>query len=71
MRFQDNEHRETRTGFPFALELYVEIVDRTGVHVRSNRRGSIDSKQPPILNHLGIEKDIWLTMSLECEKNFK
>ncbi len=45
---------------PFALSSYLELVDWTGRIVRQDKRGSIPSDRPPILERLKIDPDEWL-----------
>ena len=45
---------------PFALSSYLELVDWTGRIVRQDKRGSIPSNTPPILQRLSIDPDEWL-----------
>ena len=70
MRFQGNERKDKLTGIPFALEHYVELVDWTGRITRTNKRGSITSDLPPILERLGIGEETWLILSCEFEDSF-
>ena len=38
---------------------YLELVDWSGRVVRSDRRGAIDERAPPILQRLNIDRDVW------------
>ena len=46
-------------GILFSLEEYLALVDWTGRIIRSDKRGHIDSAQPPILNRLQITAEQW------------
>ena len=45
---------------PYILHDYLELVDWSGRAVRANKRGSIPSGIPPILERLEIDPDKWL-----------
>lgn len=44
---------------PYRLEHYIQLVDWTGRAIRSDKPGAIDSKLPPIAEHLHIDADAW------------
>ena len=44
---------------PFGRAEYLELVDWSGRQQREDKRGSIDSRQPTIMQRLNIDPDIW------------
>ena len=48
------------TAIPFTLGSYLELVDWTGRIVRQDKRGSIPTGIPPVLERLRIDPDEWL-----------
>jgi REP element-mobilizing transposase RayT len=58
------------TGLPFVLRDYLELVDWTGRIVRKGKRGQINSSLPPILERLSIDRDSWLILTTEFERQF-
>ncbi|WP_252178665.1 hypothetical protein [Endozoicomonas sp. 4G] len=74
--------QNTDVALPYLLHDYLELVDWSGRTVRTDKKGSIPSCTPPILQRLGIDPDEWLkTMQwnnrfyravgrLEAMKNF-
>jgi REP element-mobilizing transposase RayT len=59
-----------KTGLPFVLRDYLELVDWTGRIVRKGKRGQINSSLPPILERLSIDRDSWLILTTEFERQF-
>jgi hypothetical protein len=57
-------------GLPFRLTDYIELVELTGRVIRSDKRGSIDSREAPILQRLGIDGESWLELATELEGLF-
>jgi hypothetical protein len=52
---------------PFSLAEYLELVDWTGRAQRSDKRGSIDSRQPAIMLRLNLDAGVWQhTMQSGC-----
>lgn len=51
--------RESRPQIPFRLKDYLALVDWTGRRIRSDKRGSIDSRLPPLMQRLGIDGGAW------------
>ena len=45
---------QTRSGLPFNLQDYLDLVDWTGRCIRDDKRGSIDPQTPKLLAALGI-----------------
>lgn len=58
-------------GVPFKLKDYIELVDWTGRIIRPDKRGSINSNLPPILERLTLDADNWKTLTTEFEKRFQ
>jgi hypothetical protein len=58
-------------GLPFRLQDYLELVDWTGRQIRTDKRGSIDQKVPPILERLNINTDHWIYNTRHFESQFK
>ncbi|GLS26529.1 transposase [Marinibactrum halimedae] len=71
MPFVGNPREPMPEGLPFKLTEYLELVDWTGRHLRSDKPGAIDSKLPLILNRLGIDIKHWLYMTQHFESRFK
>jgi len=57
-------------GLPFVLREYLELVDWTGRIVRKDKRGQTNSSLPPILERLSIDRDSWLILTTEFERQF-
>ena len=53
------------TGIPFHLEDYINLVDWTGRMIRDDKRGSISSELPPILERLTLDEDQWKILTTE------
>jgi len=58
-------------GLPFRLQDYLELVDWTGRQIRSDKRGSIDQRTPPILERLNIGTEHWVYNTQHFESQFK
>jgi len=71
MPFVGNPRMNMPKGLPFALKDYLELVDWTGRQVRANKRGSISSAIPPLLERMGMEPDKWMMASCHFEARFK
>jgi hypothetical protein len=56
-RFKSTSH--PTQALPCALDEYLQLVDWSGRAVRADKRESIDSDQPPILQRLNIDPDAW------------
>jgi hypothetical protein len=57
-------------GIAYHLKDYCELVETTGRCIREDKAGSIDSKNSPIFERLGLAAEQWLTLSAEFEKQF-
>jgi hypothetical protein len=44
---------------PYRFDDYLDLVDWTGRNIRSDKRGSIDERLPPIVQRLNIDPDAW------------
>jgi len=62
--------QEQHVGIPFKLGDYLELVDWTGRIVRSDKRGAISNKTPPILKRLAIQADAWTILTTQFEDQF-
>ena len=69
--FAGNPRNDMPKGLPFRLEDYLELVDWTGRILRDDKRGSIPTDCPPILERLQIEPKHWLYMAQGFESRFK
>jgi hypothetical protein len=56
--FQD-QAPASQPSIPFALHEYLELIDWSSRIVRPDKRGAVDSKVPPILQRLHIDRDAW------------
>ena len=63
--------RSEAIGLPFTFSDYAELVDWTGRIVRDYKCGSINPKQPPILDRLNFEREAWHTVTTQFESQFK
>jgi REP element-mobilizing transposase RayT len=68
--FVGNPREAMPEGLPFQLTDYIELVELTGRVIRTDKRGSIDSREAPILQRLGIDGDSWLELATELEGLF-
>jgi hypothetical protein len=69
--FAGNSHQDNaQQHIPYSLIDYIELVDWTGRQIREDKRGAIDSTQPPILARLGISKGCWLQNCQQLETIF-
>ena len=57
-------------GLPFVLRDYLELIDWTGRIVRKDKRGNINSSLPPILERLALDRDSWLILTTQFERQF-
>lgn len=71
MSFIGNPREPMPDGLPFPLKDYLELADWTDRIIREDKRGSIPSSAPPILDRLAIEPKHWLFMSTQFESKFK
>jgi REP element-mobilizing transposase RayT len=60
--FIDNDRQQRyKTGIPFPLKDYVELIDWTGRAVRDDKKGAIPDHIAPILERLQLNEREWLT----------
>ena len=50
---------------------YLELVDLTGRIIREDKKGSIKTTTPPILERLAVNQNVWKTLSTTFEQSFK
>jgi len=46
-------------GLPVTCAGYLELIDWTSRHTRKEKRGALDSAEPPILRTLGLSEQQW------------
>jgi REP element-mobilizing transposase RayT len=71
MSFVGNPRQEMPKGLPFRLSDYLELLDWTGRILRGDKRGTIASTLPPILERLDIDPRHWLYTSQHFESRFR
>jgi len=59
LHFQDKLPSELQSGIFATFRDYLELVDWTGRIIRTDKRGHIESKVPPILHRLHLSKEQW------------
>ncbi|WP_420934025.1 transposase [Alteromonas sp. A081] len=69
--FTGNINNNMPDGLPFRMEEYIELVEQTGRHLHSKKRGKIDDSAHPILNRVGLEKADWNAMVSGIESEFQ
>jgi hypothetical protein len=70
MPFVGNPRQNMPKGIAYQLKDYCELVDITGRCIREDKAGYIEDHQSPILEHLGLDSQQWLTLTTEFEKHF-
>jgi REP element-mobilizing transposase RayT len=70
MPFIANPTPERPQGLPFNFLDYLALVDNSGRLIRSDKRGSIDINNNPILIQLGLDESQWHALSLHFESTF-
>lgn len=60
----------TAGAIPFALQDYIELADWTGRQYRPGKRGAIATSIPPILCSLGLQEEVFMTMSGQLLKTY-
>ena len=70
-KFEGNIINQQQTGVLFSFEDYLELVDYTGRIIRSDKRGAIPHKTPPILERLSIDLKTWIENTTKFEKNYQ
>ena len=69
-KFEDAITAHDQQGILYSFSDYLQLVDYTGRIIKKGKRGSIDSKLPPILTRLGISSSDWLQNSQYFERPF-
>ena len=62
--------QENRPFLPYTFTDYVELVEWTGRHIRSQHKGAMSKDAPPILARLGINTAAWLRNCQQLETDF-
>lgn len=65
--FEGNVSAEHQTGILYSFTDYLQLVDWTGRAIRSDKRGSIPSHSPDILERLAIDQTVWLANATQFE----
>ena len=60
-----------KTGLPFQLKDYLELVDWTGRIIQENKPGFIDQSLLPILQRLELNQKNWHILTTQFESQFK
>lgn len=69
-KFEGGLRLEVQTGIAFGAADYLELVDMTGRIIRSDKRGLIQAKLPPILERLNLDVDAWLIRTQSFERHY-
>ena len=56
---------------PFSLDEYLQVLDWTGRQLRPDKRGSIPTDLPPVLERLGLQEKAWLACIRDFKRLFK
>jgi REP element-mobilizing transposase RayT len=67
LHFESAYLGQPQTGLLFAYQDYLELVDWTGRIIRKDKRGTIDTALPPILNRLQITQEQWYLNTTQFE----
>ena len=67
LHFEGAHSNKPQSGILFSWQDYLELVDWTGRVIREDKRGSIDSKLPPILQRLQISLEQWRINTTQFE----
>ncbi|AGH43478.1 hypothetical protein [Paraglaciecola psychrophila] len=70
MRFVGNHRQDMPKGIAYSLIDYCELMDCTGRCIREDKSGYIEHHHSPILEHLGLDTEQWLTLTTEFEQHF-
>lgn len=71
MPFVGNPKQEQAHGLTFNLIDYINLVDLFGRCIHPNKRGEIDVSTSPILQRLGLNESVWISLSTEFEQHFR
>ena len=67
--FVEAEHANTYPKcLPFNLKDYIDLVDYTGRVTRKDKRGSISSNTPNILDKLGLSSQQWQLLAIDIQR---
>ncbi|MBB1308087.1 MULTISPECIES: transposase [Pseudoalteromonas] len=69
-RFAGLTTKHTVNGLPFELNSYLNLVDKTGRCIRTDKTGYIDHSLPPLLEQLNICPENWLKITSKFTKVF-
>jgi len=69
--FAGNPRQPMPAGIPFDLLEYIQLVDWTGRIIREDKRGSIATDIPPIIQRLNISPAHWVHLCTHFESRFK
>jgi len=69
--FAGNPRQQMPTGIPFDLLEYIQLVDWTGRIICEDKRGSIATNTPPIIQRLNISPDHSIHLCTHFESRFK
>jgi len=64
-------NQSNKTGLPFLLNDYLELIDWSGRIIQEHKRGAIDQSTPPILQRLELHQKNWNILTTEFEIKFK
>ncbi|ARU54662.1 transposase [Oleiphilus messinensis] len=68
--FVGNPRKDQADGLQFSLQNYLELVDWTGRIQRDDKRGSISTALPSILQRLNIDESQWIQLTGKMESLF-
>lgn len=69
--FAGNPRNNMPDGLPFRVEDYIEMMEITGRHYHTDKKGNIADSAPPILTRVGLEHADWHIMVAGIETEFK
>ena len=69
--FAGNPRQDMPPGLPFRLTDYLHLVDWTGRIIRDDKRGSIPTNIPVIVERLNIDPRHWVYSATQFESRFK
>lgn len=67
LHFSRSDAGNLKSGIPYAYHDYLALVDWTGRIIRDDKRGTIDTALPPILDRLGISLEQWTVNTTRFE----
>ncbi|MCP4190465.1 MAG: hypothetical protein GY768_07535, partial [Planctomycetaceae bacterium] len=69
-RTQSPRRASERGLLPLALDDYLAMLDWTGRQVHGDQRGSIPEHLAPILDRLGINREMWTDLTTQFDRYF-